>query len=58
MNAAQSLIRLVADAVAQARGRGLDDLGQTRYAADRLRVFDPTLSVHDAVRLAERLRPG
>lgn len=52
-----NLIRFVAEAVERARRSGLDHLDQSRAAAKMLTTLDPSLPLHDAVRLVERLRP-
>ena len=50
----QDPARLIALALQDARRRGLDDLGQTRWAVSRVLAVRPDLSAAEAARSVER----
>ena len=51
---AQDPSRIITRALIEARGRGLDRLGQARWAAARVKAVRPDLDTSDLVQSIER----
>lgn len=49
----QDPTRVITRALSEARRRGLDRLGQTRWAAERVMAVRPDLSAHDIAQSVE-----
>ncbi len=54
----ESLTRIIAQALADAREKGLDDFGQTEHAVRAVLAVRPDLTASDALWQVERLQRG